>query len=40
MDVTKVKGMIQKLFKVGVADQQLFYISQKVRFEVPSKVLC
>ncbi|XP_071512101.1 tubulin-specific chaperone E-like [Diadema antillarum] len=30
MDVTKVKGMIQKLFKVDVADQQLFYISQKL----------
>eukprot|EP00057_Strongylocentrotus_purpuratus_P030796 XP_782736.2 PREDICTED: tubulin-specific chaperone E [Strongylocentrotus purpuratus] len=30
MDITKVKGMIQKLFKVDVADQKLFYLSPKL----------
>ena len=34
MDVSKVKGLIQKLFKVGVADQQLFYISQKASSDI------
>ncbi|XP_054758777.2 tubulin-specific chaperone E-like [Lytechinus pictus] len=30
MDITKVKGMIQKLFKVDVADQKLSYLSPKL----------